>query len=499
MAGLFGSALSSPASAYSQPTIASNLLGLAPSDVGVLGASLKDALAYFGGRPNDANNLTPAIQQSSALNAQRALAQGFSSSDPTVRAQAYQTALSMGIDPTPYKSAAAANATPTLLQNLQPQLRDNPVNVTPQITGPGQYAQRQAAGAYSQPTDYTPTLSQALTATNNPELSAQMAPEIIKQQEAANAPFTLNPGESRYANGQQIASAPIKPNPNQPFNPDGSPNKAFQAYEAAKQTAGQAPAWANYNLAKEKQDSSVIDPLTRSQMAQQYLAGDTSVMTGISRGNPANIPLLRAEIQRQASAAGMKGADIATKMAEFKGLTAGERALGTRTAQVGMASNEFAPMAQQAQAAMTDLGPSGFMPLAQLEQMYQRNTNDPKLAKAVAANNAVINTYARLINPNGVPTDSDKQHARDMLSTAQSLPAYTAALNQMRAEGAIAKQAPSQARSELGALFSGPTATAVAPLPSPQSLPRIPAAATQTTKSIGGVTYHLVNGQWYHQ
>lgn len=48
---------------YGQPTIGSSLLGTSPTDYNTLGASLKDAIAYFSGRPEQANSLMPAIQQ----------------------------------------------------------------------------------------------------------------------------------------------------------------------------------------------------------------------------------------------------------------------------------------------------------------------------------------------------------------------------------------------------------------------------------------------------
>ncbi len=64
--------------------------------------------------------------------------------------------------------------------------------------------------------------------------------------------------------------------------------------------------------------------------------------------------------------------------------------------------------------------------------MVQANTGDPALKQFVAANNTIINTFARAISPTGSPTVSDKEHAREMLSTADSPEAYAAVLQQMQ-------------------------------------------------------------------
>jgi hypothetical protein len=49
------------------------IFGLQPSDIGVLGAGLHDAMAYFGGKPEGANQLFPAVQQASQMQYARGL------------------------------------------------------------------------------------------------------------------------------------------------------------------------------------------------------------------------------------------------------------------------------------------------------------------------------------------------------------------------------------------------------------------------------------------
>jgi hypothetical protein len=88
---------------------------------------------------------------------------------------------------------------------------------------------------------------------------------LIQQQADANKPFDLSPGQHRYgANGQEIASLPEKPNYNAAFNTDGTPNKAYQAWEMDKMKAQQAPAWANVDLSRQRlsydQQNKAVDP-----------------------------------------------------------------------------------------------------------------------------------------------------------------------------------------------------------------------------------------------
>lgn len=211
--------------------------------------------------------------------------------------------------------------------------------------------------------------------------------------------------------------------------------------------------------------SSLLDDATISTMAEQYLAGDSTVMQNLGRGKQGseNIVRLRKAITQKARAQGMSGADIAAQMADFKGTLAAERAAGTRTANVELASTEaqrLFPLALQASQALPR---NGFLPFAKAQQAVRSGTNDPKLRQFVAANNALVNVYSRAISPTGAPTVSDKEHARELLSTAYDQPSYAAVLVQMQKEIAAARASPRDVRSDLRAQVSGRTAAPVPP------------------------------------
>ena len=69
------------------------------------------------------------------------------------------------------------------------------------------------------------------------------------------------------------------------------------------------------------------------------------------------------------------------------------------------------------------------------------------------ANNAVINAYARSVNPQGVATVSDKDHAREVLSIAFSKGDYEAAVKQMQVEVNAELKAPGKVREGMRQFF----------------------------------------------
>jgi hypothetical protein len=194
-----------------------------------------------------------------------------------------------------------------------------------------------------------------------------------------------------------------------------------------------------------------LDADTLDQMAGQYLAGDKSVMQNLGRGaqGAENLIALRERIDTKAKAAGMSPADVATKLAEFEGQKSGERALGTRSAQMGMAVDEAKRVIPLALEASQAVPRSQFVALNRAIEAVQRGTGDANVARFVAANTSLINVYARAMNPNGAPTVSDKEHAREMLAIASNPEQYAAVVDQIGKEIASAQKAPGDVKVEL--------------------------------------------------
>lgn len=212
-------------------------------------------------------------------------------------------------------------------------------------------------------------------------------------------------------------------------------------------------------------------------LAGQYLAGDKSVMTGLGRGaqGAQNIIMVRHSIASQAKEQGMKPADIAARLAEYQGYVSEQRSLGTQQANVEMASSEAQQMianARQASAAVPRGDVQWWTKLNQKSDAELKS--DPALLSLKAATTAVINTWARAINPKGVATVADKDHGYALLNEAQGPDGYTAVLDRFQQETEASLAAPQSAKQRLhDAFLSGQTPTA-APAPGPASLQPTP-------------------------
>ena len=193
-------------------------------------------------------------------------------------------------------------------------------------------------------------------------------------------------------------------------------------------------------------------------MAEQYLRGDQSVFTNLGRGaqGARNVVKLRAAVRKAAEARGMTPDQVATAVAQFQGDKAAFRTAGTKSANIEMAAAEAGAVAELALQASAAVPRTQFMPANKAIRAYQSNTGDPAVARFGAANLALINTYARAISPTGVPTVNDKQHAEEVLSTAQSPEQYAAVVEQMKLEIKAAQESPGTVRSAMRSRMSDP-------------------------------------------
>lgn len=202
-------------------------------------------------------------------------------------------------------------------------------------------------------------------------------------------------------------------------------------------------------------NAGIWDAETVQKAAEQYLAGDRSVLQNMGRNQAGaiNRAALEREVVNQANQQGMSGADIAQRMAEFEGVKAGERALGMRSANVGMAVNEASQFADLLIKASDAVPRSNFVPANQALLSWQENTGDPNVVQYGAALNSFINAYARAVAPTGQgPSVADKEHARDMLQRAHSQAQVHAVVDQLKKEMSAAKQAPVAVKQELRGL-----------------------------------------------
>lgn len=254
----------------------------------------------------------------------------------------------------------------------------------------------------------------------------------------------------------------LAPTANTVANNKTSVQTAGISAAASKYSADKSAATAGARLAFDKEsavngDDAAMDPMAIRMTAQQYLAGDSGALSNFGRGaqGAKNLNAVRLEVAKQATAAGLNGADIAAKMAEFGGVKAGQRTAGTRSASIEIAASEAAELAPLAIEASRKVSRSGFLPFGKAQIMFDQNTNDPALRQFAMANTALSNAYSQVMSRGGVATVSDKEHARELLSTAHDQPSYEAAVAQMTREIQAAQKAPGAVKKAISSGVTG--------------------------------------------
>jgi len=233
---------------------------------------------------------------------------------------------------------------------------------------------------------------------------------------------------------------------------------------------------------------SALDAKTLDFMARMALAGDTSVYQNLGRGmqGARNLVALRKRVAELATGeAQMTPADTAMANAEFQGQKAAQRTLGNRTASFGMAQSEAMQMADLVTSTSAAFPRSDFPMINKALQAFETGTGDVNTVRFGAALNSFINAYSRAISPTGQPTVHDKEHAREMLSKAQSHEQVVGVIDLMKQEMEAAGKAPGMVQEELRKGFGRRTPASSMPdkqskLPDSPMLKQSPLAQKQT-------------------
>ena len=114
--------------------------------------------------------------------------------------------------------------------------------------------------------------------------------------------------------------------------------------------------------------------------------------------------------------------------------TAGARTAGTTQANIGIASDEANRMIGVTRGLIPKINATDFPSLNAVKNAISKGTGDPNIVALNTSLNSLINSYARAINPKGVATVSDKNHARDLIDSAMANGQLDAALNVMQQE-----------------------------------------------------------------
>jgi len=186
-------------------------------------------------------------------------------------------------------------------------------------------------------------------------------------------------------------------------------------------------------------------------MAEQYLAGDKSVVTSLGYGSAgaANRARLQDIIRKSAKAQGMSGGDIAAHMAEFQGMTAGERTLSTTQARIGLGAAEIQKLEPQVLEASKQLERTNYPSFNSLIQAGQHETGDPALKNLAVRLQGLKSAFSQVLTRGGVPTDSARATTDELFNTKDPVPVMKAAMDAMNAETGAIEQAPVVVRKQL--------------------------------------------------
>jgi hypothetical protein len=193
---------------------------------------------------------------------------------------------------------------------------------------------------------------------------------------------------------------------------------------------------------------------------------------------------LLADIMKGTARGNVSPVEMLANQAEFMGEKQGQRTLGTRTANIEMAATEAAGLSALALKASEEWNRTGIKSLNDLEKYAQGKTASPTLRRFVAANTSFINAYARAINPQGVGTVADKEHAREMLEVGFAKGDYAAAIDQLQSEISVAQKSPGKVKESMRERFTG-SGRQVAPQEALDFLKAHPETAQQFSAKYG--------------
>jgi hypothetical protein len=131
------------------------------------------------------------------------------------------------------------------------------------------------------------------------------------------------------------------------------------------------------------------------------------------------------------------------------GKKAGERTLATTGANVQVAANEAKQMINLVLDYSNKVDRTQYPTINSIQNAIDRGTGGVEIVQLNAALNALVNTYARAINPKGVSTVSSQNHAREVINSAYSKGQINAIADVMQQEMDAALKSTGQARSQI--------------------------------------------------
>lgn len=128
---------------------------------------------------------------------------------------------------------------------------------------------------------------------------------------------------------------------------------------------------------------------------------------------------------------------------------ASSKALATQSAKILTAANEADNMIKIVRTTSAKVDRTQYPTINAIQNAVDKGTGGKEIVKLNTALNALINSYARAINPTGVATVSDKNHAREIINSNYASGQLDAILDVMQEEMRVAKASPGEASAQL--------------------------------------------------
>jgi hypothetical protein len=239
-----------------------------------------------------------------------------------------------------------------------------------------------------------------------------------------------------------------------------------------------------------KQDANAIDDDSAKLIAEESLRGDWHGTVGMGR-NQASMRKIAEWRGKLAKEQGLSGADLAANTAEFMGILAAERVLGTRGAGIDLGiaeAGKFAPMVLRA-SDMVDR--TKFPTVNSLLLAAEKGTGGEAVIRLIDSLNAYKMAYTQILTRGGMPTDDSRRRADEVIDKAWSNGQIKTALDQLNQEMNGARSAVPEVRDNLYKALTGKSRTSpVDQVPSPVDR----AHQSQPTQGQGAISPELQQG-----
>jgi hypothetical protein len=156
-------------------------------------------------------------------------------------------------------------------------------------------------------------------------------------------------------------------------------------------------------LAKE---GAQLDPTENLILSQAIAEGRVD----INKVNGRNAKFIVGALQAQ------PGIDLREMSFDNVGAASAARTLGTQGASQAAAATEVTKMVPLVKHYVDNVDPGNYPVLNAAGLYIAKNTGDVNATGLAQSLNALVNTYARVINPKGIATKSDKDHIREVIN-----------------------------------------------------------------------------------